>query len=357
MSFRTRLSILSSVLVVLIATYVVGTVFSPHARRARAANQPVVADFDVQEVGEIELLSQGDPADGRTVTIRRDGEGEWSVQLDGAFFPARESRVTALLDTLRGLRTVRTVTNNPDLYGDFEIGEGTADRVSVTSLDGDVLATAYFGKPAVQGDRTYARSAEDPRVYTTQAGMTFYFRQQAEYFAELLALPRALTGGEVQRISIDADIEVGEPAEEGGAPERRVARFTVFRNENDRWHFDETFTPPADAEVDQDAVRRWAANIVDFEGSSFAATEDEEQHDAFGLENPAMEITFSTGSGREYALRVGNRAAEEQFFVQATGPDVPADENGEPYLLTASTVGLRRIFRAPDDLFVVPQQE
>ncbi len=360
MSFRTRISILSVVLVVLIVTYVVGTAFSPQARRARAANQPVVSAFAVDDVGEIELFSQGDDADGRTVTIRRDGEDEWSVRLEETFFPARASRVTALLEALQGLRTVRTVTDNSDLYGDFEIGEDAADRVTVTSTEGEVLATAYFGKPALQGNRVYVRTADDSSVYITRNSLSFYFQERPDYFAELLALPRGLTGSAVQRISIDADIAAGEPEEEGGAPTRRVARFTVFRNENGEWQFDDTFTPPEGAEVDQDAVNRWAGNIVDFEASSFAtagtgaATGTE---DTFGLENPAMEVIISTGSGREYALKVGDPAGSEQFFLQASGPDILSDENGEPYLLTASTFGVRRLFRAPDDLYTVPEQE
>lgn len=357
MSFRTRISILSVVLVVLIVTYVVGTAFSPQARRARAANQPVVSAFAVEDVGGIELFTQGDDADGRTVTIRRDGEDEWSVRLEETFFPARASRVTALLEALQGLRTVRTVTDNPDLYGDFEIGEDAADRVTVTSIEGEVLATAYFGKPAVQGNRVYVRAADDRTVYITQSSLSFYFQEQADYFADLLALPRGLTGSAVQRISIDADIAVGEPEEEGGEATRRVARFTVFRNENGQWQFDDTFTPPEGAQVDQDAVNRWAGNIVDFEASSFATSDTGEAEDAFGLENPAMEVTFSTGSGREYALQVGNRARTEQFFLQASGPDVLSDENGEPYLLTASTFGVRRLFRAPDDLYTIADQE
>jgi hypothetical protein len=203
------------------------------------------------------------------------------------------------------------------------------------------------------------RGAEDPTVYITQSSLDFYFQEQADYFADLLALPRGLTGSAVQRISIDADIAVGEPEEEGGEATRRVARFTVFRNENGQWQFDDTFTPPEGAQVDQDAVNRWAGNIVDFEASSFATADTGagEAEDAFGLEDPAMEVTFSTGSGREYALQVGNRAGSEQFFLQAVGPDVLSDEDGEPYLLTASTFGVRRLFRAPDDVYTVAEQE
>lgn len=372
MSFRVRISILSVILVVLVGTYVVGTVFSPQARRARQANQPLLADFDPEDVGEIALISREDPAGSAggedqtpssRVTLRRESAGNWAVEIDGSLYPARSSRVSSFLESLGDLRTLRRVTDNPELYGDFAIGEERADRLVLSAPDGSLLASAYFGKAAVQGNRVYARAGDDGSVYMTQGSVDFYFGEEPEYWAELAVMPRSLTASAVERISIQADIDLGDPDGEASpatasgsassgesGPGRRVARFTVLRGENENWQFAEGFAPPENAEIDQGAINRWASTIVDYEGSSFA-----DGSESFGLENPGMSLILETDTGREYRLLVGARAGSERFYLRGEGPDVLADFAGEPYVLTGSAFSVRRLFKAPDELFSVPE--
>ncbi len=370
MSFRTRVSILSSVLVVLIVTFVLGTVFSPRARRARAVNRPLVEGIAPEEIGEIQFISDSDEssdnAPGRVV-VRRRGEQSWAVGIDGTFFPARSSRLSGFLDALSGLRTLRSVTDDPELYGEFEIGRSTADRLVLETADGLALATLYFGKSATQSDRVYVRSADDPTVYMTQNSVSFYFREGGTYWAELAVLPRSLGGNAVQRISIEADIAIGEPssgAEEGGAaengstgPERRVANFTVFRGDDGNWRFDDSFTLPEDARIDQTAVDRWASNIVDFEASSYA--DQSLAAGKTGLDAPNLSVSIDTDAGREYRLNVGSlvESAGDQFYVRADGPDLRSGEGGQAYLFEASTFSIRRLFRAPDDIYSTEEEQ
>ncbi|NBC28513.1 MAG: DUF4340 domain-containing protein, partial [Spirochaetes bacterium] len=238
MSFRTRVSVLSVILLALLIAYILGTVFSPQARRARAANQPVVSAFDTGEVGKVELVSQGEADEATRVVLRRSESNEgWAVQLGERLVPARDSRVSSFFDAVSGLRTIRTVTESQELYSDFEIGEQSADRIVLFDRDGQPITTAYFGKPATQGNRVYVRTGNDPTVYLTENTVSFYFQENGEYWAELTPLPRPLSGSGVQRISISADIAIGEAGEAAGPEERqrRVANFTVFRNESGAW--------------------------------------------------------------------------------------------------------------------------
>lgn len=358
MSFRTRVSVLSVILLALLIAYTLGTVFSPQARRARAANQPVISAFDTGDVAEIELVSQEEADEATRVVLRRSNAGDgWAVQLGERFVPARDSRVSSFFDAVSALRTTRTVTENPELYSDFEIGEGAANRLVLFGRDGQPITTAYFGKAASQGNRVYVRTGDDPTVYLTQNSVSFYFQEAGEYWAELTPLPRSLSGSGVQRISISADIAIGDGGEGAGPEERqrRVANFTVFRDENGAWQFDESFSLPEGATIDQQTIDRWASNIVDFEAASHA-TEVSENAEA-GLDSPALEVSISTEQGREYVLSVGDAAGAQAYYLRASGPNVLSDEDGEPFILTGSLFGVRRLFRAADDLYSLREEE
>lgn len=163
---------------------------------------------------------------------------------------------------------------------------------------------------------------------------------------------------------MQADIDLGDPEGEAqaapapgsstpgdSAAGRRVARFTVLRGDEGNWQFAEGFTPPEGADIDQAAIDRWAGSIVDYEGSSFAGGSEED----FGLENPGMSLTLETDTGREYQLLVGARAGAERFYLRAEGPDVLADSSGEPYVITGSAFSVRRLFKAPDELYSAPE--
>jgi hypothetical protein len=122
-----------------------------------------------------------------------------------------------------------------------------------------------------------------------------------------------------------------------------------------QWPGVESFALPEGATIDQQAVDRWASNIVDFEAASHAG--EVAGHAAAGLDAPALEVSISTEQGREYVVSVGDPSGPEAYYLRASGPNVLSDEDGEPFILTGSLFGVRRLFRAPDDLYSVPEAQ
>ena len=91
MTPRTKLIVLSSVFVVLLATYIVGSLGVSRAGRSPVAGEPLVAAATVSETRAIRLSGRraaagAGEADAATV-LREGADGEWSVRIGKVCFP------------------------------------------------------------------------------------------------------------------------------------------------------------------------------------------------------------------------------------------------------------------------------
>lgn len=339
MAQRSKLIVLSAVFVVLLATYVVGSIVTSRAGRSPVAGESVVAESLVSDSRSIRLTGAGEEAL-ETFLTRSDG-GRWQIRLEDGLYPADTDRVDGLIDALGAMEKVRVAATGSDYHQDFDVaGEAARDIVLLGENDQE-LARVVFGKAVAGGGRMYARREGDDRVFIIDRDIGSYFGQNAPYWSDLRPLPDELTQAAVTRISADGDLQIDE--------ETRIAdRFTLYRdggNGGGTWRLE---GPDGEAEpsLDQAAVDSLASAVTELEAQSFVTRRDVET----GLSNPSATVSFEDDSGGSYTVRIGNSAGEERFYMRVTGDGVDVNDAGEPFLYAVSSYQVRRILKNRDAL-------
>ena len=115
LNFNRKALILGITLVLLVAAYALGIVFSPANVSKRLSSIPLYPVLEKAEVEEIYLEIDGDP-----LQLTKSSSA-WTVQISSVAFPASASRIDSFLDQIAALKRSQEITSNPDLWADFEL--------------------------------------------------------------------------------------------------------------------------------------------------------------------------------------------------------------------------------------------
>lgn len=343
MTPRTKLIVLSSVFVVLLATYIVGSLGVSRAGRSSVAGEPLVAEAVVSEARAIRLSGRREaagPGEADAATVLREGaDGEWSVRIGDGLFPADAERVEGFLEALEALRSVRVAARGEEYFEDFGVEEEAA-RVAVLLDESDEeLARLLFGEAAPGGGRMYARLGGATEVLIVDRDIGSYFGRQPPYWSDLRPLPDDLSAGGITRLSVEADLRID-------AETRIVDSFTVFREPAagaSSWRL-ETGDGNLREELSQEDVEIWAGRVAELEAAAFVS---DPPGDA-GLAEPRARLVFEDENGRSFELRIGDPAGEARYYMRVAGPGVDTADDGEPYLYTVGVRQIRQVFRNRD---------
>ncbi len=348
MTQRTRLIILCTVFVVLLATYIVGSMRIQRAGGSPEAGEPLVSQAVVSDSRTIRLTrgpaggeNGGAAASSSATVLRARSGGGWSVRIDDGLFPAHGARVDGFLEALAGLRTIRIAARGEEYFDEFGLGDDEARAAVLLDGDGEELTRILFGGVATGGGRMYARVAGTTEVRIVDGDIGSYLGRQPSYWSDLRPLPEDLTAPRVTRLSVEANLQID--------PESLfIDRFTVFREPGgggggSRWRMD-TSDGNRREELEQDDVEAWARRVTELEASAFVA---DPPADA-GLADPRALLVVEDEGGRSYELRIGATAGDGRYYMRVEGPGVDTADDGEPYLYTVSAAQIRRVLRNRD---------
>lgn len=335
MNPRTRLLTLSVVLVLLVGAYVAGSL----TYRPGQADEAVEAAFPAIENPEtIELISPQTED-----TVLRQTEAGWVVDEGELRYPARESRVLQLVDSLLEAEIGRRVSGSEDALDALGLTDGTAytiraeeDGRAVEGLVGDsgsTPQTAYFRYPA----STEAR--------LLHGGLRFYLTQRPAYWADLRVFFGRFEDSAVVRVDIDYGND--EPT-------------TLFR-EGEGWSITPVDSNPdnsdADGETDAATGNAPAADKPDASGAAEGEADDARvdrlartattfEAGRFVAYRPDIEwertLRLHLDDGRVFSLYAAGE--EDEVRLMAGGPGLPTDENGLPYQYVAGRASVDRLF-------------
>jgi hypothetical protein len=334
MAPRTKLIVLSSVFVVLLATYIGGTLSISRAGRSPVAGEPLLSEAMVSEARAVRLSGRG-----AATVLRERAAGEWSVRIGDGLFPADDERVEGYLEALAGLRSVRVAARGEEYFEDFGVDEEAARVTVLLDENGETRARLLFGDAAAGGGRMYARIGDATDVLIVDRDIGFYFGQQPPYWSDLRPLPDDLSAAGITRLSVDADLRID-------AETRVVDSFTVFREPaggGSSWRL-ETGDGNLREELSQEEVEIWAGRVAELEAAAFVS---DPPLDA-GLDEPRARLIFEDENGRTFQLRIGDPAGESRFYMRVEGPGVDTADDGEPYLYTVGAWQIRQAFRNRD---------
>lgn len=120
------------------------------------ASRPAAPLLDTSQE-QIDRITIAD-GESTSVTLHRDG-GRWVVdERDG--FPADQAKVSALLDTLSGLKTGTPIATSEAARQRFKVSETHFERRLALGSSGDTLATLWFGTTPSMGQLHVRRQGE-----------------------------------------------------------------------------------------------------------------------------------------------------------------------------------------------------
>lgn len=285
MQFKQKAVVLTTALMVLIGVYVLGSVFSPASVRRREISTPLYASIKASIVEDITIKTQE-----KAVNLVKAGEN-WTVDIDGFFFPASVSRIENLLDQLISLKRAKVITENPDIWQSLELSGPKAQRITLHDAGGNTILDLLVGKSDPGGRGNYVRKEAGTTVILTDRSMSFYLNAEASFWSHLRLFPQDLEGRDIMRITLEMD-------------ERHYTLLQETREGRVSWIYEES----DELKLSDAGVDNLANSLAGFEGTEFLPS-DRVQSSA-----TLAEITFVTIENDEYTLTVGEKAEEEDRY-------------------------------------------
>ena len=325
LSFRRKVLILGAIIAVLAAAYVLGLVFSPARMGRREAETPLLPDLNRNQrdlVAAVELSGE----EGSLKLVKN--EESWVLPGGAREYPASQSRIAAFFNFLAETKRTRVVTDNPQAWPDFGVGDEARRRIRLLDGAGNILTDIIVGKAAAGGGNDYVRLGDSNDVVLSNRSFDYYLNVEDKFWSYLRIFPEDLEGQSLMRISVDS-------------PGPLHYTLVLDAEQQNLWRVAGQPQLPLDnAEVDL-----LANNLADLEGTEFAAAVDRAEA---GLTDPAARILLSTQDDKDFRLLIGGAAGEDQLYV--------ALEDG-PYIYKVSEWRLKGILKPVDDLLEEQSQE
>lgn len=201
LDYRTKVTVLSTLLGVLSLTAVLGWAFSQQAVALRQAEAPLLAGLSVPtvtglQVGDDLVLSKA-PTPG----------SPWGLTYEGKAFPASADRVETYLKTLAGLSRERLVARDGDAKA-FGLDQGYR-TLKLLGSGGKVLFEVQVGGSNDLGTKAYVRLAGQKEIWETDRGFVRTLELDFNTWADLTLFP-GRKEADLTRVSFDSRVETAD---------------------------------------------------------------------------------------------------------------------------------------------------
>jgi hypothetical protein len=241
--------------------------------------------LDLQADPITEIAITGDEGQ---VRLAREGDGWVLAELDG--FPADNTRVQALLDTLVGLRRPLPVATTEEARQRFKVAADDHERVLTLHSHTDKLATLIVGdSPGFR--RVYARLDDEQAIYALPLALFDLSADADDWVAR-------------DQLRLDAEAITGVATDD----------WAVIKDA-DGWRLQE-----ADGESDRDAIADLVRRIANLGYQGVIGTEPPTEAD---LDSPALTLDISLGDGSTRSYRIaalGDDDMTDYVLTSTSGP-------------------------------------
>ncbi len=293
-----RIPILSGLLAVLVALYLVGVLLlAPPPTRL-----PEVARFARSGVDGIEIVRGG-----TRIELSRDETGRWWQRLGGKRFPADGRRIDRFLLDLRDLTSYRVASTNRADWRRFSVDAPQATRLTLRR--GSRSIELFVGKADDSGIGVYARPQGDDRVFLTDASLASSTELPPSAWSYLKILPGSLGAEAIQEIGIRAaSFRMG-----GEAVAADYLLVSTIRGGAPRWVVHGGSPRP----IDPERLLSLESELLSLSGDEFVPGPS-----ATGLSSPVAEVLVVDDRGRQWTLDVGARAGQSFYVARSDLPYV-----------------------------------
>jgi hypothetical protein len=201
MSFRSRLILLCSLIVLLTAALVLGIVFSPDRVQARSSGRSLLSLSPEQIVG-FDVMAGGSVQ----VSLVRNGAA-WQVKADPVSYPASAPRIALFLRTVSGLTRGTLVTRDTAHFAELGITGDTARRLVLHRTGGPDIGLTV-GRRGPSGDEDYVLLDGETGVSLVRGSLGFFLSQERPSWYELHVLPDDVQGTTIASVTVRGGLTV-----------------------------------------------------------------------------------------------------------------------------------------------------
>jgi hypothetical protein len=288
MTYKKKVTVLAGVIAALGLVYIFSFVFDSDNVSARSS---AYSWLDQSQKNTINRITISNPDD-TTVLVQRNGE--WFVSQDGKDLPARQLRVTDLINALTK-RAPSPIRSSSSLsHEKLSLTSDSKNRITVAGGTSQILLDLIIGYGDLTGQNIYLRRMGQNEVRSGEDLFSSYLKSTPASWYNLLLFPESETGKlditSVQRLT------VYHPAENSGE-----VRPLIFTRRNRTWTLNVDTTDPDSGKVDS-----YISEILNTSGEGFA--------DVFptDLDLSDCRILMELGDGSIKTLRMGPPDEENQ---------------------------------------------
>ncbi len=301
MSFRLKAIVLGSILVVLLALLLFGTVISPPGASQRRSEALMFPGLKTALVRKIEIADSSS-----RLALNR--AGGWVIVGTGVSYPASQAKVEGLLEELAALVRGTLVTKDAKAADGLGLSEKEEKRLALLGAKGEKLCELSVGRPGAAGRGYYLRPGTGAEVFQTGEGLSSYLATERRSWADLRIVPQDVKAETVMRLSVSSSLALS-------ADKSPRIDYTLLKEKSASGASAWSLGAGAGL-VDQQKVNSLVRSVLALEGADFLADQDPARA---SLASPAAEITISLTDNRSFVLQFGAAAAGDQYPCVLSG--------------------------------------
>jgi len=251
MTYKKKITVLTSIIAALVVVYILTVIFDPERRGSRSAAYAWLEPGQIDKISGITIAKPDE-----TIALTRNG-GKWFVSNNGKDYPARELRVEDFIAALSKRAPYPVRSSSASTHERLSLTDGQAVRVTVAAGAGLPLLNLLIGQADLTGQGIYLRKQGQNEVRSGEDLFTSYTSASLASWYNLRLFPETengrLTAANVQRLT------VYHPTEDGvsGPPQ-------IFTRSGKTWTFNFELAKP-----DMAQVENYIKNILNTSGDDF----------------------------------------------------------------------------------------
>ena len=200
MEYRKKIKVLSGIIVLLLATYITGTIFSSGNMSKKRSLQPMLEKAIIGKISAIKI----DMEEGNIFLQKEDKK--WSYMHNGKKYPASADKIENFIDSVSKLTKYQIAGSNSKTWDKFDVIDGKSKNAFFFDPSNNELFTLYIGKNGPsEGSGEYIRTSLSDEVILIDAPIIRYFKQNINYWSYLRVLPENIDSNTITAVKIKTD--------------------------------------------------------------------------------------------------------------------------------------------------------
>ena len=204
MEYEKKIKVLSGIIVLLLALYIVGTIFSSGNINRRRVSQPIIGNAFANRISAIRVdMLEGD------IFFHKE-DGSWFYTHNGKKYPAAESRIENFIDIISKLKKNQIAASNSRSWDRFDILDGeTKDAIFYDSSNNELFRLHVGKRGPVRGGGEYIRTSLSEEVYLLDAPILRFFQGDFNFWSNLRVLPEGIDNTTITAVRVRTDNSFG----------------------------------------------------------------------------------------------------------------------------------------------------